>query len=110
MIAYQSSHVKDRLRGRRVDYATGPKLPLEDKLETETFQDKLSFHFSPLSGSEHRLKRQAATGLRGAITGHACPLILVADHTVYTEFGEDERGIIVQLVSCTGSQLLAQEC
>ena len=110
MIVYQSSHVKDRLQGSRVDYATGPTLPVEDNLESESILDKSNFHSSSPGAAEHRLRRQTGTGSRGAIAGRACPLILVSDFTVYNQFGRDERGVIVQLVSWHRMLMVIQKC
>ena len=104
MIAYKSSHVKDRLRGHRVDYATGPTLPVKDSLpvlEKSNFHSGHSGH-SGHAGAENqqnRVKRQnVANQLPGGIAGLACPTILVADFRVFERFGMDERSIIVQLV------------
>ena len=100
MIAYKSSHVKDRLSGSRMDYVTGPTVPpREDHLESKEAREKTNFHSSSHFEAEHgqnRLKRQT---LAGGIGGLVCPMILVADFKVFNNFGGNERGIMVQLVS-----------
>ncbi len=101
MVAYKSSHVKDRLSGSRMDYITGPALPEVDKLNSkEGALEKSTFHsFGDLGAGhrENRLKRQ--TLLPGAIAGSSCPMILVADFRVFDGFGRNVRSIMVQLVS-----------
>ena len=107
MIVYKRSHVKDRLRGCRMDYATGPALMTDhhSKLESEpVLKEKSNFHsshFLPENRQNHLKKRQTSSTVRfpGGIAGSSCPMILVSDFTVFEEFGRDERGIIVQLVS-----------
>ena len=100
MIAYRSSHVKDRLSGSRMDYVTGPIISGGDKLNSkEEALEKMTFHSFSDFGAEHgenRLKRQT---LRGGIAGASCPMILVADFNVFNGFGRNERSIMVQLVS-----------
>lgn len=101
MIAYRSSHVKDRLHGRRVDYATGPTVPVEDSvpvLEKSVFHSDHSGH-TGAENQQNRLKRQIVQNqLPGGIAGQACPTILVADFRVFSRFGMNERSVIVQLV------------
>lgn len=100
MIAYKSSHVKDRLNGHRVDYATGPTLPVEDLpvLEKSIFHSGHTGH-TGAENQQNRVKRQnVASQLPGGIAGLACPTILVADFRVFDRFGMDERSVIVQLV------------
>ena len=100
MIAYRSSHVKDRLSGSCMDYVTGPTIPGGDKLNSkEEALEKMTFHSFRDFGAErkeNRLKRQT---LPGGIAGSSCPMILVADFNVFKGFGRNERSIMVQLVS-----------
>jgi hypothetical protein len=100
MIAYRSSHVKDRLSGSRMDYITGPTLPQVDKLNSKgEVLEKSTFSNFETERRENRLKRQ--TLLPGAIAGTSCPMILVADFNVFNGFGSNVRSIMVQLVSYT---------
>lgn len=99
MIAYKSSHVKDRLHASRMDYTTGPSVPVNEDLEFESVLKKSSFH-SGTKDTEHnqnRLKRQ--TVLPGGIGGTVCPMILVADVKVFEMSGRDERSVVIRLVS-----------
>ena len=103
MIAYRSSHVKDRLSGARMDYVTGPTLPKENKLnskgEKEEALEKSTFQSFSDFGEAHRENRLKRQALPGGIAGTSCPMILVADFNVFNNFGSNERSIMVQLVS-----------
>ena len=100
MIAYRSSHVKDRLSGSRMDYVTGPALPQVDKLNSsEDALDKSAFHSLSDLGTEHRENRLKRQTLPGGIAGSSCPMILVADFNVFEGFGRSVHSIMVQLVS-----------
>ena len=101
MIAYKWSHVKDRMRGHRMDYVTGPTVPTDDNLESESVLEKSNFHSNRADdeSGHNRLKRQTVSRLPGGIGGRACPMILVADFTIFERLGNDERSVLVQLVS-----------
>ena len=102
MIAYRSSHIKDRLSGSRMDYVTGPALPQVDKFKISSKEealDKSAFHSFSNLGAEHRDNRLKRQTLPGSIAGSSCPMILVADFNVFEGFGRNVRSIMVQLVS-----------
>ena len=84
-----------------MDYITGPTTFTDDNLESESILEKSSFHpnHNDVENSRNRLKRQTLPHLPGGIGGRACPMILVADFTVFDRFGSDERSVVVQLVS-----------
>ena len=84
-----------------MDYITGPTTFTDDNLESESILEKSSFHPNHIDveNGRNRLKRQTLPRLPGGIGGRACPMILVADFTVFDRFGSDERSVVVQLVS-----------
>ena len=96
MVAYATSHVKQRLNATRFDYSVPPA---ESALSHQDKQTLSKHHHVPTSsanGVAGRVRRQTVD--TGAIRGTSCNMILIADHTAFQLFNSDVQGASSQLV------------
>lgn len=91
MVAYDASHVKERLNSTRFDYTVSPVDPSFSH-DTWRKQHSSATYASKPAG---RLRRQTVN--RGRIGGDSCNMILIADHTVIRLFN-DVQSVSSQLV------------
>ena len=94
MVVYEQAHVKPRLNATKMDFVypqSHPSTLTKHREQPEVIQ-------SGRGGAEARLKRQTSDR-RGDINGDACNMTLVADHTVYQQFGRSVSSVARQLVS-----------
>ena len=90
MIVYDHTHIKSRLNGTKMDFVyPHSHVGGLSKLRTMSHSAQL------VESGRLRLKRQS----RGLIGGNFCSMTLVADHTVYQQFGRSVGSVSRQLVS-----------
>ena len=90
MIVYDHAHVRPRLNATRMDFVNPPH-PQSDELTKHTMGSEVM----PGGGMGRRVRRQARSGRIG---GDFCDMALVADHTVFQQFGRSVSSVSRQLV------------